>query len=337
MKIIKIVCCLIGLTIITTSVRGQEPSHWSCDIHAYQYDMTVYLQMRNEGNPITDYSDYVLAAFCDEECRGIATILNLQGDNPMTVARIRVRSNTYSGETISFRAYRKSSLSEIMFINTVSFENLKVCGTPSVPIVLLESSIVNEYSFYLTTVNGSPGKTVEIPLYMTNTMEAKDVTFQLTFPNGLMPRLNDVTLSDNAIGYTTSTIALNDSVVEFSMTGGTLEAVTTKLLTFYTDIPENMETGSTFPVKIRQISVTEPDGTIVTGRTRNGCVGVYRMGDVNGDNQVNITDVVGTLNLIKETGDESLIQEVADTNEDGEINITDVVGIIEIIKNSSNE
>lgn len=337
MKIFKIICCLVGLTIITTSVRGQEPSHWSCDIHAYQYDMTVYLQIRNDGNPITDYSDYELAAFCDEECRGIATILHLQGENPMTVARIRVRSNTYSGETISFKAYSKSSLKETQFVNNVIFENLKVCGTPSAPITLFESYIVDEFSFYLTTVNGCPGKTIEYPLYMENTIEAKDVTFQLTFPKVLMPRLNDVTLSDNAIGYTTSTTALNDSVVEFSMVDGTLEAATTKLLTFYVDIPEDMETGSTFQVKINHISITEPAGTTVAARKSNGRIGVYKMGDVNGDNQVNITDVVGTLNLIKETGDESLIIEVADPNEDGEINITDVVGIIEIIKNSSNE
>lgn len=337
MKILKKICSLLGLIMITTSARGQEPSHWSSDIHAYQYDMTVYLQIKEAGTPLTDYSDYELAAFCGEECRGIATFLNMQGEDPVTIARIRVRSNTVNGETINFKAYKKSSLSEISFINNVVFENLKVYGTPSMPITLLQSSVVDEYSFYLTTVNGAPGQTIKYPLYMDNTMDAKDITFYLSFPSKLLPRLEVVDMADNAVGYTTSAKVLNETDYVFSMSGGTLGAATTKLLAFYVDIPEDMETGTSYQAVINKISITEPDGTSVSGRTKNGRIGVYKMGDVNGDNQVNVTDVVGALNLIKETGDDSLIKEVADPNEDGDVNITDVVGIIEIIKSNSNE
>ena len=163
------------------------------------------------------------------------------------------------------------------------------------------------------------------------------MTFQLTFPTKLMPRTDVVTVSDKATGYTTSATALNDSVYVFSMIGGTLEAVTTKLLTFYVDIPADMPTGSSFQVKINQISVTEPDGTTVTARTRNGRMGVYKMGDVNGDDNVNILDVISTLSLMNGTEDKQLIKEVADPNEDDDINILDVIGIVEIMNNNNNE
>lgn len=206
-------------------------------------------------------------------------------------------------------------------------------ASPSEPLM----PALDKYSYYLMTINGSPGKTIEYPLYMANSVEARDMTFQLTFPSALMPRLDEVGLSELATGYTTSATAINDTVYVFSMIGGTLPAATTKLLTFYVDIPAEISTGFSRQVKINQISVMEEDGTTVTAHTRNGRMGVYKMGDVNGDDQVNITDVVGTLNLIKDTADESLIKEVADPNEDGEINITDVVGIIEIIKENSNE
>ena len=205
--------------------------------------------------------------------------------------------------------------------------------SPSEPLM----PALDKYSFYLMTVNGIPGKTIEYPIYMANTAEAKDMTFQLTFPTALMPRVGEVTISDKAVGYTTSATAQNDSVYVFSMIGGTLEAATTKLLTFYVDIPEDMPTGSSFQVKINQISLTQPDGINVTAKTRNGRMGVYKMGDVNADDEVNITDVVGTLSIIKGMEDNALIKEVADPNEDSDVNITDVVGILEIIKNNSND
>ena len=204
--------------------------------------------------------------------------------------------------------------------------------SPSEPLM----PALDKYSFYLMTVNGIPGKTIEYPIYMANTAEAKDMTFQLTFPAELMPRLGEVTLSDKAVGYTTSATAQSETVYVFSMIGGTLEAATTKLLTFYVDIPADMPTGSSFQVKINQISVTEPDGTCVTARTRNGRMGVYKMGDVNADDNVNILDVISTLSLMNGSEDGSLIREVANPNEDDGINILDVIGIVEIM-NTNNE
>ncbi len=205
--------------------------------------------------------------------------------------------------------------------------------SPSEPLM----PALDKYSFYLMTVNGIPGKTIEYPIYMANSMEAKDMTFQLTFPTAMMPRTDVVTLTDKATGYTTSATALNDSVYVFTMIGGTLEAVTTKLLTFYVDIPEDMPTGSSFQVKINQISVTEPDGTSVTARTRNGRMGCYKMGDVNADDNVNILDVISTLSLMNGTEDDQLIKEVANPNEDENINILDVIGILEIMNEESEE
>ena len=206
-------------------------------------------------------------------------------------------------------------------------------ASPSEPLM----PALDKYSFYLMTVNGIPGKTIEYPIYMANSMEAKDMTFQLTFPAELMPRLDKVTLSDKAVGYTTSATAQSETIYVFSMIGGTLEAATTKLLTFYVDIPEDMPTGSSFQVKINQISVTEPDGTSVTARTRNGRMGCYKMGDVNADDNVNILDVISTLSLMNGTEDDKLIKEVANPNEDENINILDVIGILEIMNEETEE
>lgn len=200
-------------------------------------------------------------------------------------------------------------------------------ASPSEPLM----PALDKYSYYLMTVNGLPGKTIEYPLFMANSADAKDMTFQLTFPTKLMPRMNEVLLSDKAVGYTTSATALNDSVYVFSMIGGALEAATTKLLTFYVDVPDDMLTGTSLQVKINQLSVTQPDGTTVTAHTRNGRIGVYKRGDANGDDNVDILDVVLAIKHINGFEDESFIKEAANINDDENLDILDVDGIKEIV------
>ena len=55
------------------------------------------------------------------------------------------------------------------------------------------------------------------------------------------------------------------------------------------------------------------------------------MGDVNGDKQVNVTDVVGIVSYILEDAPNGFVELAADINGDGLINVTDVVCVIRII------
>ena len=56
-------------------VNAQEDQHWQCDVYEYEYDMAVYFQLYKDELVITDYSDYEIAAFVGEECRGVAEYL----------------------------------------------------------------------------------------------------------------------------------------------------------------------------------------------------------------------------------------------------------------------
>ena len=137
MKYCKLICCMICMMIVATTVRSQSVSHWSCDIHAYQYDMTIYLQLKYGGKVLSDYSDYEIAAFCGGECRGVATILTTQqGDVRTSIVRIRVRSNDINGDEITFRIYQKSTTEEMLLEEVLIFESLKVEGSPAEALVL---------------------------------------------------------------------------------------------------------------------------------------------------------------------------------------------------------
>lgn len=103
--------------------RAQNGAGWQCNIYQYQYDMTVYGRLVQNGEIITDAE---LAAFVGEECRGIA-----EWQSELSYFYMRVRSNLTSGETISLKMYRKGEVIEVPA--SWSFENQQQLGYPSQP------------------------------------------------------------------------------------------------------------------------------------------------------------------------------------------------------------
>lgn len=196
------------------------------------------------------------------------------------------------------------------------------------------------YSYYLMTVNGMPGKTVEYPIYLTNKEVVNDVNIRLTFPAGLIIEPSDFRLADDATGYTVSIAEAHDdiSIIEegaqlydFTLIGGTTPVGTHSLLTFKITIPEGFMTGGNHQVKINQVTMAMPDGTPVTARTRNGRIGVYEWGDSNGDGAVTVADLVTAIAHMQGKTPETFIEVVTDVNEDGTINVDDCSGIETIV------
>lgn len=186
------------------------------------------------------------------------------------------------------------------------------------------------YSFYLMTVIGKPGDVLDVPLTLSNLDDLYDMTFQVTFPLGLTPDLDSVYISDKATGYDVSFTAVDDTMYIFSMIGGIVPAGSSELLRFRVSVPEDYTTGTSGRVKINQVSVTEADGTHLTASTRNGRIAIYKRGDTNGDDTVNITDAMNLITNIMEQKTEVFIEEVSDVNEDSTLNVTDAIGVVRI-------
>lgn len=192
------------------------------------------------------------------------------------------------------------------------------------------------FSFTLYNVNCKPGDTVDYPIYLTWNSALKDMSFQLTFNENLVPDLSSYTVSEKASGYSVSytdgDVIDGNKAYVFTLSGGTLEdSGNTILLSFKIPIPTTMETGIYYPVTINQISMTNADDTTQTAGARNGRVSVYKNGDSNGDNEVDIFDVTNVVSDVLGTTPEVFIKEVSDINEDDEIDIFDVTGIVTII------
>lgn len=201
-------------------------------------------------------------------------------------------------------------------------------GEPNMP-------AISDYTYYLPTVNGKPGETVKYAINLVNTEIVKDMNIRLTFPAGVVVEPSDYVLSINATGYditiceavdTISIIEEGAKLWDFTMIGGTTEPATQALLTFNVFLPDTIDTGHRHQVKINQISMTKEDGTAVTARTRNGLIGIFKIGDANGDNEVDALDASLILQYVAHKfGDDNqdFIKESANTNDGEEIDALD--------------
>ena len=129
-KIRKLVClaCMLAMAMVAYA-QGNE-SKWTVNPYDYQYDMTIYAQLKIDDAVVSDYSNYEVAAFVGDECRGVAEI---QTKENSTWLYIRVRSASASGEKISFKLFDKTEGKIKRIAETVDFESQGLEGMPSSP------------------------------------------------------------------------------------------------------------------------------------------------------------------------------------------------------------
>lgn len=111
--------------------RAADLPQWSCDIYAYQYDMSIYIVIEDQDEIANEGKE--VAVFYQEECRGIA---ELQTSGDLSYFYVRARSNETSGETLTFKVFDSSTGKEITPSATLAFEAQQQIGFPSDPFVL---------------------------------------------------------------------------------------------------------------------------------------------------------------------------------------------------------
>ena len=132
-------------------------SHWTCDINAYQYDMTVYYDLQTNGTAVADWGNFEVAAFVGDECRGVGeTMAAIVNEATVHYGYLRVRSNASAGgETVSFKVYVKNANKEVAIGSdaNITFTPNGAEGLPSSPKVFNIS--VYQLSFPATIVGGT--------------------------------------------------------------------------------------------------------------------------------------------------------------------------------------
>lgn len=111
---------------------------WSCDIHAFQYDMSVYLSVENQG--LVENENKIVAVFCGDECRGVAELQDNGGK--ASYFYLRARSNSVDGETLSVRVYDEKTGRVLSPSAVLSFQAQAQVGYPSTPFIVVLPQVV---------------------------------------------------------------------------------------------------------------------------------------------------------------------------------------------------
>ena len=198
-------------------------------------------------------------------------------------------------------------------------------------------------------VAASKGKTTTLAIGLNNkTTTLSAYQFDLMLPAGF-------TLSKNDKGkfqvsktnrYEDDSQTLNVSAVEgssntyrfvcFSMSNSVIEGTSGAILNAIIDAANTVEPGS-YEGQISNIVFTKADGTQVKLNSVkfNIVVNNVTKGDVNDDGEINVSDIVETVNYIMGKPSAKFVEAAADMNGDGEVNVTDIVNIVSVIMSTN--
>ena len=144
------------------SVTASAADTWSVNPSDYRYDMSLYLNVSFANGDKLDNTQYDVAVFVGDECRGVAEVLPLP--NGTDCLYLRARSNSESGETMTF-CYRNKNTEEVKVVEKVdfAFSSNASLGMPSSP---YEVKIVFYHDVAITageggTVNEKGGRLAE--------------------------------------------------------------------------------------------------------------------------------------------------------------------------------
>ena len=98
---------------------GSSASHWTFDPAEYAYDMNVHAALTFNGMDVEDYATFEVAAFCGNECRGIAKATVSQGKK---YYEFRVHSKKSQGDNITFKCYNQATGRELMVAESLLFD-----------------------------------------------------------------------------------------------------------------------------------------------------------------------------------------------------------------------
>ena len=137
------------LMIVLSGVGARASAPWTVNPGDYRYDMSLYLDVSFAAGKM-DYTQYDVAAFVGDQCRGIAEVLPLS--NGTECLYLRARSNSEEGETLTFKYYDRTT-DEVKPIDGVSvdFKSNACVGYPSSPYAI---KIIRHYDVVLSAADG---------------------------------------------------------------------------------------------------------------------------------------------------------------------------------------
>jgi len=191
---------------------------------------------------------------------------------------------------------------------------------------------------YGNALSAYKGKQIVLPIVLENTQAMAGYQFDLQLPAGVSLATDGAALTERATGLTLYSNALATNQYRFvvvSTAGNTIATGNGAVMNLTLNVTDDAANGAN-TVAISNVILTAKSGNNVSSVYSDQAnitltVGSYSLGDVNGDDYINVTDVVCIVYDILGQTQTGFIRIAADVNNDGEVNITDVTAVVSMI------
>lgn len=207
-------------------------------------------------------------------------------------------------------------------------------GAGTDPHVYVKGEVTNA-SMFMTAETVDKGFDNSLPICLEIDRDIVGCQFDIVLPNDF--NFKDFALYESNSNHSVSYNRISDGalrVVIVSMDNDVLYNTEKGLLDINVFVPDYLTSGYYYPITLKNIYLTAPDYTTLTLPDQTFQVMVkdgYKLGDVNNDTYINVTDVVLIIDNILGKNPSNFIAAAADVNGDGYINVTDVVLVIDAI------
>lgn len=192
-------------------------------------------------------------------------------------------------------------------------------------------------AIYIEPISAGIGSDTKIEICLKNAHVATAYVFDLVLPDGVTVATNSNgkyidALSNRHDGHSRTFNYKGNNTYSLATISGNSEELAgndgaIRLLTLH--IADEMPEG-TYAINITNASYSMPDATLVTLENTTSSITVKRfiLGDVNGNDEVDIGDAVSVVNYLVGKEVQTFMEISADTNKNGQIDIGDAVIIV---------
>lgn len=222
----------------------------------------------------------------------------------------------------------------------VTFEADKT--DPDEPVVTTENTMT------LSNVTANTGTTVTFPIGLNNVDEITALQMDLHLPEGITLATDEdgdvkIETTDRVSNkHTVDCSKMNDSsyrIICYSTKNNTFTGNCGELFSLSLIVGSELKDGN-YEITATNIELSDKTGTAYPGQDVNGVITVtsYMPGDVDGNGQHSINDVVCIINYVLNRPNTTFIEAAADLDGNGEISVNDAVLLISkyILGTSSN-
>ena len=149
MKHIRSIFSLGVFLAIIGIAKAQVPTTWTLNPASYQYQMSVTAKANEACVDLADPNNYI-AAFVGTQCRGVVKTNTAVGPNQLGL--LTVKSNSVSGEQVTFKIYNASTNAVVKVLDSVIFNQGSSFGTLANPFMMYTNHVPTDIAISSHTI-----------------------------------------------------------------------------------------------------------------------------------------------------------------------------------------